>query len=465
VDLAFGTLIVAAALGLASSRSPLLGIGLPLAALYATLALYRLEAAVVVFILLSFFQLIPGIQGSSLTIVKLAGLALAGAWVVRLLDRRGTTPSLLRDHPALALAAAGFWTWGLASSLWAIETQPVYTYSWRVGQGILLFFIAYSALRSPTDLRAFAWAFVAGAFVAAALGMIERSEEEGRLVGTIGDANFLAAILVPALVVAGFLLLTSRSLPARVILVPLTSVIALSLFMTQSRGGLVALGVSFLAGLAIGGRARARVLVALLVISATGFVYYGFFASTEARHRVTSYSAESSAGRSDLWAVALREFETKPITGFGAGNFVAAKPGFALESVNISRLDRVVDDPVIVHNTYLEVLAELGSVGLLLLASVLAGSLLAAWRGIRTLERHGAHDAASLARGIVIATIGILAAFVFLSAQYEKSLWLLLAASAASWSIARRLQPVASPIRPPAALGLTTTPLSERPSR
>ncbi|MER3411910.1 MAG: hypothetical protein C4305_06160, partial [Thermoleophilia bacterium] len=235
----------------------------------------------------------------------------------------------------------------------------------------------------------------------------------------------MAAILVPALVVAGFLLMTTGAVLARAVLVPMTAVIALSLYMTQSRGGLVALGVSFLAGLVLGGRARARVFVALLLVAATGFLYYGFFASAEARQHVTSYSAESSAGRSDLWAIALRELEAKPTTGFGAGNFVVAKPAFALESVNITRLDRVVDDQAVVHNTYLEVLAELGWVGLLLLASVFSGALLLARSGIRALERRGDHRAATLARGIVIATIGILAAFVFLSAQYDKSLWLL----------------------------------------
>ena len=58
--------------------------------------------------------------------------------------------------------------------------------------------------------------------------------------------------------------------------------------------------------------------------------------------------------------------------------------------------------------------------------------------GIRAFARAGLQDAELLARGFLVGTIGMLAAFVFLSAQYEKQLWLLLGVVAALSSCAAR---------------------------
>jgi hypothetical protein len=44
----------------------------------------------------------------------------------------------------------------------------------------------------------------------------------------------------------------------------------------------------------------------------------------------------------------------------------------------------------------------------------------------------------ALARGFLVGILGMLAAFVFISAQYEKQLWLLLAVAAALLTVARR---------------------------
>jgi hypothetical protein len=71
---------------------------------------------------------------------------------------------------------------------------------------------------------------------------------------------------------------------------------------------------------------------------------------------------------------------------------------------------------------------------------IVVGSLGMGLYGARRLGRAGFVQTALLGRGVVIAAIGMLAAFTFLSAQYEKNLWLLLGASAALASIARRAE-------------------------
>jgi len=424
-------------LGLIATRSALAAVALPLAALFVAAVFRDLAVGVVLFTVLAFFQLIPSFEGSGVTLVKAAGLVLAAAWAVALVDRRNRIPFLPRENLLVGVGAAAFWLWGASSALWAIDTGEVATYMSRVGQGILLFFIVYSALREPKHLRWFVWIFVVGAFVAGALGLVYGTNDgTDRLQSfAIGDPNYLAAALIPGLVLEAFLFMTTRSPLVRTVLVAMAAVTAISLFMTQSRGGVVGLGAALAAGVLLAGPARLRLVVAALLITAAGVTYYGFFASPEARGRITNFSAESSSGRSDLWTVALREYDAHPLNGVGGGNFVAAKPAYATETVNLTRLDRVVDDPVVAHNTFLEILAELGVVGLGLFAVIALGALVIGLHGIRRLGRAGFTDAALLGRGVLIATIGMLAAFTFLSAQYEKNLWLLLGASAALASI------------------------------
>jgi competence ComEA-like helix-hairpin-helix protein len=86
---------------------------------------------------------------------------------------------------------------------------------------------------------------------------------------------------------------------------------------------------------------------------------------------------------------------------------------------------------------YLNILVELGLVGLILFAVLIVGAFIAAMRAVRAFAREGDWNEEILARGLVVGTIGMLAAFVFLSAQYEKQLPLLLGLLLALSSLVR----------------------------
>lgn len=438
-------------LGVVSTRSAVAAIALPLAVVFVVAVFRDLAIGVALFTLLAYFQLIPGFEGSSVTLVKAAGLVLAAAWFVALVDKRGGIRFLPRDHIVVGAGAVAFWLWGASSAIWAIDVSEVETYLSRIGQGVLLFLIMYSALREPKYLRLFVWVFVFGGFVAGALGLVYTSHDAGDRLGSlaISDPNYLAAALIPTLVLAMFLFMSSHVPLARTALAVMGGVTAVSLFMTQSRGGVIGLGAAIVAGVVLSGPARLRMVVAMLLIAASALTYYGVFASQEARDRITNFSPQASSGRSDLWTVAIREFDAHPLAGVGGGNFVVAKSAYATENVNLTRLDRVVDDPVVTHNTYFEILAELGLIGIFLFGLMVVGVLTIGMRGIWRLERLGLADTGLLARGLPIATIGMLAAFTFLSAQYEKNLWLLLGATAAISCIAYRVPAGTAPVAAP----------------
>ncbi len=97
-------------------------------------------------------------------------------------------------------------------------------------------------------------------------------------------------------------------------------------------------------------------------------------------------------GRLDLWRVALHGFESKPLVGNGAGTFA--------DTWTQKRPTRVV--AVDAHSLYLEVLDELGLVGLVLLLAVVVTALQRAARRIRGPDRplHAAVFAVMLAWAI-----------------------------------------------------------------
>jgi O-antigen ligase len=439
-----GAVVLAVAVGAAASVSPVLTIAAAVGAGFAFVSFRSLPAGLAFFVLLTFFERLPGSAASGLTLVKLAGFVLAVAWLVDLANRRAV-PFFLRDRPVLAYAVIFFLGWSLASMLWAPFPGAARADFLRLFQGLILFLIAFSAIRKPRHLLWVIWAYVGGAAMSAIVGLAGGTSSEqftpyndfSRLSGGIGDPNELAAILVPAVVFAAFLLPISRSPVARWLLLVLIVLFSFALFLTQSRGGIVALIVVLVFMPILAGPVRVRALAVVFATVAIGIGYYSFVASPEAIKHVSAFSVGSGTGREDLWAVATEIFKAHPVAGIGLGNFPLVEPDYATRNINLPRADLVVEQRKVVHNTYLHILTELGIVGMIPFAVLMTGCLALAWSGVRTFALRAERRLEILARGIVIGTIGMLAAFFFISAQYEKQLWLLLGVCAALSTLAR----------------------------
>src|SRR5205823_241863 len=127
--------------------------------------------------------------------------------------------------------------------------------------------------------------------------------------------------------------------------------------------------------------ASAAVACALVVVLAAGGghwisrEYHGFThgpksAQSDLRVRFTD---PSSNGRIDHWRAAVQQFDAEPFHGSGAGTyeFVWAKR----RNIQVTVVDA--------HGLYVEVLGELGIVGLLLLAAALVTILVGLARQVR----------------------------------------------------------------------------------
>src|SRR4051794_30630003 len=127
-----------------------------------------------------------------------------------------------------------------------------------------------------------------------------------------------------------------------------------------------------------------------------------------------------------------------PVNGVGVGNFQTSSVHYLLKPGAIKRGDLIVTQPKVAHNTYLQVLAEMGVVGLVLFLTILLFALWCAFRAARLFARKRDLRMELLARGVLISLIGLLVSYFFISEMYNKQFWLLLGLGPAIWAIARQ---------------------------
>lgn len=431
-------------LGVTAVRSPVLALGGTVAVAFVVICFRDLAVATAFFVVLTFFHLFPVVGGSSASLAKMVGAVLILAWLAELIRGGTLVPPLLRERPLVAVSALALGGWAFVSALWAVDAGVAISNASRLLQQLVLVFIVTSAIRGRKALRMICWGYVAGAAITAVVGLagasspeqIDPVTETSRLAGGIGDANVFASILLPALWISAFGLATVRSTFARWLLGAATMLTAVSIFYTESRGGLIGLGVSLLVAPFLSGRARGRMIATVFLVTAVGLVYYFVIAPPQAIQRVTHFTAQGGTGRTDAWQIALHIYSDHPWTGIGLGNFTRVEPSYAAGNTNLQRPDLIVDTPIVVHNTYLHILTELGPVGLALLLLFVLGVLRVAVVSLRRLEARD-WGTEMLGRGMVIGAFGMLASITFISAQSEKQLWLILAMMAALPTVAR----------------------------
>ena len=129
--------------------------------------------------------------------------------------------------------------------------------------------------------------------------------------------------------------------------------------------------------------------------------------------------------------------EDHPVRGIGNGNFANTSVHYLLQPGAIVRDDFIIDTPKVAHNSYLEVLAELGVIGLVLFLTVLGFALACIVKAAWLFERVGDRQMELLSRALFVALVGLLASDFFGSRQFEKQLWLLLALGPAFLALAR----------------------------
>jgi O-antigen ligase len=427
--LAFPVALIALALGVAAVVSPVIAVVGVIGVVFVAVALLDLAVGVALFAAFTFLAQLPGVPGS-------LGLKVAGLVLVLAALRRSRTPFLLREHPTLAFATVFLASWALASSLWAADAHVAAGDGFRLALDLTLVFIVFAAVKHARDARNVIWGYIGGAAVAALYGLVVPGQEvEGRVAGILGP-NLLAALLVPALVFSLFALGWTRHAAQRWLLAACSVLFIVTIFLTGSRGGLVALAVALAAAVLFGGPLRRHALALVVVVVTVGAVYFTAFASQASLERVTNPGG--GTGRTDLWTVATGVIADHAIVGVGAGNFPVVARNYAAETINLPYVHLVVDTPKETHNTYLGVLSELGAVGLVAFLVVVGSALILVLRATNAFARAREPDLELMSRALLVGLAGMLTHFVFLSGQHEKQFWLLIGLAVALYALGRR---------------------------
>lgn len=421
-----------------ASRAPMLVVGACMGLVFVVIVLANLTIGVCAFVLLQFFATLPGANGQDLTVIKLAGGVLVMGWVAALTSReeRLKAQTFIGSYPIIFAALATFVMWGFVGLLWAPADNLVMDDIQRYTLNFLLVAIIYTAVRSAGDLALVSGSLAIGGALSAVFGLLfVPPSVDGRLGGTVGQSNDFAASLVPAAILAVALAWTARSRLVQLVFAGAAVMCIAGIVLSLSRLGFIALPVAFIAWAIYGGRWRPRIIGMLCIAAAVAAAVFLLAAPSEHRERV--FQGGDGSGRTDLWTVALRVWESHPFRGVGFGNFVYVARDYVLEPGILPRADLIIDDPHHAHNMYLGVMAEGGLVALALLAIVAVGALVASIRAARIFERTGDKRSELLARSVFAAQIGIMVAGLFIYTQFEKPLWITIGLGLGAYGLAR----------------------------
>ena len=434
-------------LGLLAGLNPALAILASITCAYVLITFADLSIGLSIFVVVSFLEVLST-GGLAENLAKLLGLVLALSWLALIATRSDSTTDLFTAHPVAAYVLILLVGWSALSSVWAADSGVAISTTSRYLLNATLYVIAYTAIDSRKVARRVIIAFVLGAVAAAGYGLIvspASPDEAGRLASGALDPNYLAAVLVGGIFLSlGLAAASKRGTGASLLGLAGAAFCLLSLFLTASRGGLVALIVAALAAIAFGGRWRGLVAVLALLFAFGGYLYFATIAPQSDRDRisqVTQGEAGTQEGRATIWKVGWRMFEAQPVEGVGAGNFPTAALKYVVRPGQAPRSDRLISEPAVAHNTYLGVLAELGLVGGALFFSLIAFSVGSAAVAARRFRDFGDRQMEALSRGLFAAVVGVLAADFFLTAESSKQLWLLLGLGPALLAIANRTNP------------------------
>ena len=443
--------IVAAALaaalvvGLLMTARPSLGFALVIALIYAPIVLINFQLGLALWFPLIFISFFPGLHHGVHAAAVLVGLA----WVGTLAAQRGTLRATLRPHERILALAAVLLLWAILSLSWAevphfgLQTLQVWI------PAAFLFLMVLSRFTTTKHLRWLAISFVAGAVISVVIGLIvsidtgasalqTATEQEGRLQGGSGDPNVLAAGIVPAIILAAALIVSARSLLGRIALGLSLVLMGVGFAATESRGGMLAMGLALIVSIVVAkGRRGAVVLITLLAVGAAGV---WFVNQPSALQRVTSFDGGGN-GRSALWRVGWEMAQDHPIVGVGFGNFTAQSEKYVRRPTTLEFVELIVEKPHVPHNTYLQLWAESGIIGLALFLALCAASLRAALRAASRFDAIGDDAMATLSRAVFVALISIMAASFFLTNGHDARWWLLLAMGPALSACALRASP------------------------
>jgi len=276
--------------------------------------------------------------------------------------------------------------------------------------------MGFIILSLVTDVKRFRWVLWAGlisVFIVSLQAVFRYSSftEAVRIQGASYDPNYFALGLLPFLGITFYNIFVEKKMALKAFSLAITAIIAIALIVTFSRAGIVGLfGMLLIATIKAEKKFKAAFLLALcvvLLINVLPSSVWERFTKTKIEDKYIGDPTIDSTTRRYLLAKAAWEmFLDNPLFGVGVGNYYWECGRY--ETVHAGRA----------HTTYLEVMAEMGIIGIFLFL----GILFYTFKSLRKTMKSN-FPLSSYAYGLYTGLAGFLIAALFLHAQQEKMLW------------------------------------------
>jgi len=289
-----------------------------------------------------------------------------------------------------AFAAVGYKLTRFASYVW----DPLMD----LAKVVIVGWVAVSVLTDRARVRFFTFFYLAVFALFPIRGamfnkFIYHADTQGRVAwnNAFANPNDMAALVIFPLGLAAAVFFTERHHLIKKAALVGVLVLPLVIFLTQSRGAILALGATVMFYLVIQGKGRMRTIMAL----GAAAVLISIFAPNAVWGRLASLRSATKSGdmqaandnrsaeqRLEIMKVAAEVAKEYPVTGVGWGAYPSAHNAFSRRS-KFSSLARGDRDA---HNTYLTLAAETGLVGLFLWLGVVFAFVRVALKGMRDIR-------------------------------------------------------------------------------
>jgi len=358
-------------------------------------------------------------------IPMLLSIAMLGGWVLRK-DKRWS-----RQHSLFVVVLAL-----LALSV-PMADNTYSAYMTTFGMSVVLLTVCVpmpSVLTSTRKIRAWAYTFVTVSLFVGGWALFHGGLGPS---GSAGgqDENYVSAMMCMAIPFAYFSIFGETRRRVKLLLILSVVVFTGAVIVSFSRGGFVGLCAVGLYCLArspkklLGGTVVAVVVVAALLFA--GADYWDEMGT------ITDTSESTADMRLEIWKIGLRMWMANPVFGVGGGNF-RWQVGEFQSAEQLDKYGRSLQGSIIAHSLPVELLAEMGTAGVIVVGALLVGT----WRNLRRIRRaiprprrvtdvDGQWSLSCHADAVIGSIIGCLATGVFLSLLYFSYLWLLIALGSA----------------------------------
>ncbi|HEU5319991.1 MAG TPA: O-antigen ligase family protein, partial [Methylomirabilota bacterium] len=286
--------------------------------------------------------------------------------------------------------------------------------------------------RTHGDLRRVLMALVLSYVLLFPYALRQMLRFDARLGVGVYETNYLATILVLVVPLAFVFAAQQRVRARRRLWTAGGLVLVTMLFLTSSRGGFVGLLVAAMVFVyrrrgPTGALAVMAGLVASIFVLPTDLGTRALATLFQDAGEVPPGLEQSNRAHVALFWAALRMIADNPLLGVGPLNFKT-----------LSTLYTGLEQGNIAHNTFLEVAAEFGLPVFAVFALLLLTVFGCLTRAARLRGSAPADEVAGWAEGLRSGLVGYLVAGLFISAQYEKILWLVVFVTIVLDEVARR---------------------------